>query len=339
MKLLQFAPTPKQVLIGLAGAVAVFGIAVGVTYARTSVPSPSAIATAQTTTLLYSNGDHLATIGTTTRTDVPLTQVPLHVRQSVLAAEDRNFYSEPGISPTGIMRALYEDVKGGDVTQGGSTITQQYAKNAYLSQQRSFTRKFKEIFIATKLGQSRSKDSVLSDYLNTIYFGRDAYGIQAAAKAYFGTGVGQLSVSQGALLAAVIRGPSIYDPRINKAAAVARWHYVISGMVTKGWLTQAKADQLHFPKTVEPSTGAACGTSPKRFICNAVEDELKNDDGLSEEQFDQGGLRVVTTINKTAQTAAVNAETQLSGEDHGHAGVCSDLGQARRWRYRGDVRR
>jgi membrane peptidoglycan carboxypeptidase len=318
VKLLQFAPSPKQVLIGVAGAVIVFGIAIGVVYARTSIPSPSAIATAQTTTLFYSNGkDQIAKIGTTTRTDVPLSQVPLHVRQAVLAAEDRNFYSEPGISPTGIMRALYEDVKGGDVTQGGSTITQQYAKNAYLSQQRSFTRKFKEIFIATKLGQSRSKNSVLADYLNTIYFGRDAYGIQAAAKAYFGTGVAQLSVSQGALLAAVVRGPSIYDPRINRAAAVARWHYVISGMVSQGWLTQARADQLHFPKTVKPSTGAACGTGPKRFICNAVENELKNADGLTAAQFDQGGLRVVTTINKAAQTAAVNAENDLSGEDHG----------------------
>jgi membrane peptidoglycan carboxypeptidase len=307
------------VFTGLLAAVLIVGVAVGVAYARTSIPSPSSIATAQTTTLYYSDGKTvLATIGTTTRTDVALSKVPVHVRNAVLAAEDRQFYSEPGISPTGIMRAMFEDVKGGDVAQGGSTITQQYAKNAYLTQQRTFSRKFKEIFIATKLGQSRSKNAIFSDYLNTIYFGRDAYGIQAAAQAYFNENVAQLSVSQGALLAAVINAPSFYDPRINKAAAMSRWHYVLSGMVSQGWLTQAKAGTLHFPKTVLPKTGATCGTSTKRFICNAVESELTKSDGLTDAQFQQGGLKVVTTINKTAQAAAVSAEENLSGENHGN---------------------
>jgi membrane peptidoglycan carboxypeptidase len=313
------APRPKQVFIGLLTAVLVVGIAVGVAYARTSIPSPSSIATAQTTTLYYSDGKTvLARIGTTTRTDVPLSAVPVHVRNAVLAAEDRQFYSEPGISPTGILRAMYEDVKGGDVAQGGSTITQQYAKNAYLTQQRTFTRKFKEIFIATKLGQSRSKNQIFSDYLNTIYFGRDAYGIQAAAKAYFNEGVGQLSISQGALLAAVINAPSFYDPHVNKAAAKARWHYVISGMVSQRWITAAKAAALHFPKTQASKTGATCGLSTKRFICNAVETELTKSDGLTDAQFQQGGLKVVTTIDKTAQDAAVTAEQDLSGENHGN---------------------
>jgi membrane peptidoglycan carboxypeptidase len=313
------APRPKQIFIGLLTAVLIVGVAVGVAYARTSIPSPSSIATAQTTTLYYSDGKTvLARIGTTTRTDVPLTAVPVHVRNAVLAAEDRQFYSEPGISPTGIMRAMYEDVKGGDVAQGGSTITQQYAKNAYLTQQRTFTRKFKEIFIATKLGQSRSKNAIFADYLNTIYFGRDAYGIQAAAKAYFNVGVGQLNVSQGALLAAVINAPSFYDPHINKAAAKSRWHYVVSGMVSQRWLTAAQAAKLHFPKTQPTKTGATCGLTTKRFICNAVESELTKSDGLTDAQFQQGGLKVVTTIDRKAQDAAVSAEQDLSGEDHGN---------------------
>jgi membrane peptidoglycan carboxypeptidase len=314
-----FVPRPKQIFAGLLTAIVVVGLAVGIAYARTSIPSPSSIATAQTTTLYYSDGKTvLARIGTTTRRDVPLSAVPVHVRNAVLAAEDRQFYSEPGISPTGIMRAMYEDVKGGDVAQGGSTITQQYAKNAYLTQQRTFTRKFKEIFIATKLGQSRSKNSIFADYLNTIYFGRDAYGIQAAARAYFDTGVGQLTVSQGALLAAVINAPSFYDPAVHKAAAKSRWQYVISGMVTQKWLTAARAAQLHFPKTQPTKTGATCGLSPKRFICNAVEAELTKSDGLTDAQFQQGGLKVVTTINKQAQDAAVAAEQNLSGESHGN---------------------
>jgi membrane peptidoglycan carboxypeptidase len=162
-----------------------------------------------------------------------LSQVPLAVQHAVLAAEDRNFYSEPGISPTGILRALLVDLKGGDISEGGSTITQQYVKNAYLSPHRTLTRKLKEILIATKLARSRSKSTILDDYLNTIYFGRGAYGIQAAANAYFNEDVSDLTVSQGALLAAVIRGPSYYDPAIrgNRPAAKARWQYVIDGMI------------------------------------------------------------------------------------------------------------
>jgi membrane peptidoglycan carboxypeptidase len=314
----QFAPRPKQVLWGLAGAVVIFGVLAGVAYARTSIPTPSAIASAQTTTIYYSDGHTvLAHLGSTNRTDVPLSEVPLTVQHAVLAAEDRHFYSEPGVSPTGIVRALAVDIRGGDISQGGSTITQQYAKNAYLSPHRSLTRKLKEILIATKLGQTRSKASILDDYLNTIYFGRDAYGIEAASRAYFHRGVAQLTTSQGALLAAVIRGPSIYDPRINKDDAVARWHYVISGMVSQGWLRSARANHLKFPSTRKPKQNGTCSRGWKAFVCNAVEAELVNHDGLSQTQLDLGGLQVVTTINVKAQAAAVAAEKELVGNKHG----------------------
>ena len=311
MNVAQLAPRPRQVLWGLAGAVVVFGVLAGVAYARTSIPTPSAIASAQTTTIYYSNGKPLARIGTTNRTDVPLSQVPLNVQRAVLAAEDRHFYSEPGVSPTGIVRALAVDLRGGDITQGGSTITQQYAKNAYLSPHRTLSRKLKEIFIATKLGQTRSKDTILSDYLNTIYFGRDAYGIQAAANAYFNKDVSQLTTAEGALLAAVIRGPSIYDPAINKAAAKARWQYVVNGMVTEGWLSPAQAAQLHFPKTIslDKSTAASSqcvGTAC--FIRDAVEYELTHSDGMSQSQLDLGGYKIVTTINQNDQRSLQQAE-------------------------------
>src|SRR4029077_7848883 len=165
------------------------------------------------TTLYYSDGKtELARLGSSTRIDVPLSKVPKPVRRAVLAAEDRHYYSEPGISPTGILRALVTDIRGGEISQGGSTITQQYVKNAYLTQQRTFTRKFKEIFISIKLANSRSKNEILKDYLNTIYFGRGALGIEAAAKAYFGEHVSQLNAAQGAVLAATISRPSYYDP-------------------------------------------------------------------------------------------------------------------------------
>jgi membrane peptidoglycan carboxypeptidase len=305
----QIAPRPKQVLWGLAGAVVVFGVLAGVAYARTTIPSPSAIASAQTTTIYFSDGHTvLATIGATNRTDVALSEVPLAVQHAVLAAEDRHFYSEPGVSPTGILRALAVDVRGGDVTQGGSTITQQYVKNAYLSPHRSLTRKLKEILIATKLGQTRSKSTVLDDYLNTIYFGRDAYGIQAAAQAYFGKDVSELTTSEGALLAAVIRGPSYYDPHVNKAAAIARWQYVVNGMVSQGWLTAAQAAALTFPTTVKTTAAASQCVGTRCFIRDAVEHELTTTDGLTQAQLDLGGYKIVTTINRGDQRALEKAE-------------------------------
>jgi len=309
-------PRPKQIFWGLGGAVIVFGVLAGIAYARTSIPNPTAIAAAQTTTIYYSNGTSvLARLGATNRTDVALTQVPIDVQHAVLAAEDRHFYSEPGVSPTGIVRALWVDLRGGDITQGGSTITQQYVKNAYLSPHRTLTRKLKEILIATKLGQTRSKDAILDDYLNTIYFGRNAYGIQAAAKAYFDLdSATQLTTSQGALLAAVINGPGLYDPQINattKANAIARWHYVIDGMVKQGWLSPTKAATLHFPKTQKLSDVQAQCTGTNCFIRDAVEHELVATDGLTQSQLDLGGYKIVTTIRKNAEQNLIKAEQQF----------------------------
>ncbi|HEX3705615.1 MAG TPA: transglycosylase domain-containing protein [Mycobacteriales bacterium] len=309
-----FAPRPKQVLWGALAAFLLFAVLAVVAYARTTIPNPSALAAQQTTTLYYSDGKTpLAQIGDTNRTDVPLTQVPLTVQHAVLAAEDRHFYSEPGVSPTGIMRALLVDLKGGDISQGGSTITQQYVKNAYLSPHRTLTRKLKEILIATKLAQSRSKSTILDDYLNTIYFGRGAYGIEAASKAYFNIDVSQLSISQGALLAAVVRGPSLYDPilKANRPAAMSRWQYVINGMVSQGWLSQAKADRLRFPRHADNSkygaTSTAC-SGETCFIRDAVEYELRTKDGISQSQLDLGGYKIVTTIKVAAEKGLIAAE-------------------------------
>jgi membrane peptidoglycan carboxypeptidase len=294
-------------------ALVLFSALTVIAYERTTIPNVNALAAEQSTTIYYSDGKTiLARIGDTNRTDVQLSQVPVTVQHAVLAAEDRNFYSEPGISPTGIVRALLVDLKGGDISQGGSTITQQYVKNAYLSADRTLTRKLKEILIATKLARTTSKSTILGDYLNTIYFGRGAYGIEAAAKAYFKEDVSALTVSQGALLAAIIRGPSIYDPAIGssaKALAKSRWQYVIDGMVSEGWLTQAKADRLHFPKTKSiGSSGSTACKGETCFIRDAVEYELRTDDGISQAQLDLGGYKIVTTINYQAEQSLIKAE-------------------------------
>jgi membrane peptidoglycan carboxypeptidase len=309
----RFLPSWRQVLWVVLGAFLLLVLLVVVGYLTTGIPAANAIVKKQTTYLYYSDGKtELGRLGTVNRTSVPLSDVPPPVRQAVLAAEDRNFYHEAGISPTGILRALWVDVTGGEVKQGGSTITQQYAKNAYLTQDRTFTRKIKEIFIAVKLDHSRSKDRVLQDYLNTIYFGRGAYGIEAASRAYFGKPVHDLDAAQGAVLAGLIRSPSGLDPAVNPAGAQRRWHQVIDGMVKGGWLTPQQASGLQFPtkSLIPPSRATNTVSGPNGYVIQAVKKELTAK-GFDESRLNLGGYRVVTTIDKRAQDAAVKAEQDI----------------------------
>ncbi len=276
----------------------------GVFYAAMQIPLPGQIKTSQVSTITYSDGKTvMARIGAQNRTDVPLSDVPPHVRWSVLAAEDRGYYGEPGVSFTGIARAAWADLRGGDV-QGGSTITQQYVKNAYLTQQRTLSRKFKEIVIALKLDHQYSKDQILDWYLNTIYFGRGAYGIEAAAQTYFGKPVSALSTAEGAVLASSIRAPALYDPISHPDPAKARWHFVIDGMTKMGKLDQAQADALHYPKVRPIGTGSLNQFSgPRGYIVAQVKDELASA-GFDEARLNRDGLRVVTTIDPRAQEDA-----------------------------------
>jgi membrane peptidoglycan carboxypeptidase len=279
-------------------------------YVTTKVPKPSEISTNQVSTITYSDGKTvMAKIGAQNRTDVPISKVPVPVRNDVLAAEDRGFYSEPGISPKGIARAAWADIRGGSV-QGGSTITQQDVKNAFLTQQRTFSRKFREIFIAVKLDRKYSKDQILDWYLNTIYFGRGAYGIEAAAETYFGKPVNELNVAQGAVLASSIRSPALYDPQNHPANAKARWQFVIQGMVKMGKLTDQQASALRYPKVKPIGPGSLNqDTGPAGYIVSQVKDELAAN-GFDESTLNRDGLRIVTTIDPKAQQDAEAAVDQ-----------------------------
>lgn len=204
------------------------------------VPQPNDVAIAETTKVMYADGKtEIGRIGDVRRTSVPLSDVPEDVQLAVLAAEDRSFYDHGGFSPEGISRAVWNNATGGS-TQGGSTITQQYVKNAYLTQDQTVLRKANELVLAVKLETIESKDEILSNYLNTIYFGRGAYGIEAASEAYFGKSVDELDVSEGAALAAVIQSPGNYEPELFKDRLMERWNYVLDGMVEKEWLTPAE---------------------------------------------------------------------------------------------------
>lgn len=232
--------------------------AAGAVFPLDQLPYPPLTASEQVTVLAYRDGSPLATVGGEHRIEVPPAAVPVPVRRAVLAAENKNFYDDPGISVSGLVRSAVHDVRGGG-TQGGSTNTQQYVKNAYLTPERTLGRKAEEAALAVKIGRDRSKDEVLQAYLNVIWFGRGAYGIEAAARTYFGVGVGQLTVAQAAVLAGTIRSPTALDPQLHPAAARARWTVVLDAMVAAGRLDPADRARAVYPRPT-----ASAWTTPGR---------------------------------------------------------------------------
>ncbi|WP_414686294.1 transglycosylase domain-containing protein [Mycobacterium sp.] len=293
-------------------------------YFIVDIPKPGDIRTNQVSTILASDGSEIAKIVPPegNRVDVNISQVPVHVRQAVIAAEDRNFYSNPGFDFGGFARAVGNNLFGNGDLQGGSTITQQYVKNALVGSAQhgvsGLMRKAKELVIATKMSGEWSKDEVLQAYLNIIYFGRGAYGISAAAKAYFNKPVEQLTVSEGALLAALIRRPSALDPAIDPKGADARWNWVLDGMVdTKALSPNDRAAQV-FPATVPPDQARAQyqTTGPNGLIERQVTRELMELFNIDEQTLNTQGLRVTTTIEPQAQQAAEKAVSKyLEGQD------------------------
>ena len=284
-------------------------------YFIVDIPKPGDIRTNQVSTILASDGSEIAKIVPPegNRVDVNLSQVPVHVRQAVIAAEDRNFYSNPGFSFSGFARAVNNNLFGSGDLQGGSTITQQYVKNALVGSAQhglsGLMRKAKELVIATKMSGEWSKDDVLQAYLNIIYFGRGAYGISAASKAYFDKPVEQLTVSEGALLAALIRRPSSLDPAIDPTGATARWNWVLDGMVeTKALSPSDRAAQV-FPTTVPPDQARVQNqtTGPNGLIQRQVTRELMELFNIDEQTLNTQGLQVTTTIDPKAQQAAEKA--------------------------------
>lgn len=292
-------------------------------YLIVDVPKPGDIRTAQVSTILASDGSELAKIVPPegNRVDVDIDQIPVHVRDAVMAAEDRDFYTNPGFSFSGFARAFKNNIFGGDL-QGGSTITQQYVKNALVGDARSglggVVRKAKELVISTKMSRQWSKDAVLQSYLNIIYFGRGAYGISAAAKAYFDKPVEQLTVADGALLAALIQRPSTLDPAVDPDGAAERWNWVLDGMVTMGALSPSDRAAQVFPPTVSPDQARAQNqtTGPNGLIERQVTKELLDLFDIDEQTLNTEGLQVTTTIDPKAQKAAEEAVTEnLEGQD------------------------
>jgi len=307
----------RKLIIRAAIFLAGFGFIAGATlfafaYFTVSVPDANAFVNSQSTIIQYSNGEEIGRIGSENRQIVPLAKIPLNVRHAVLAAEDRGFYSNRAFSVTGIVRAVLNNLRGGSL-QGGSTITQQYAKTAFLTPERTIQRKIKELVIAIKLENQLSKDQIFENYLNTIYFGRGSYGVQTAAQQYFNRNVDQLTNAQAIVISCILRSPGFYDPSYSKAnekRLTDRFAYVVKGMVDAKWLTPEDAAKIKFP-TIAPRVTSGSLSGPKGHIIEAVSKELKGL-GFTEEQLLVGGLVIKTTIDQKAQTSAVDAINKLT---------------------------
>lgn len=296
--------TAVGVLLGLVGG--------GVAWASTDLPDIPQVSS--TTRFTYSDGKTtFATFAAENRVEVKLDQVPKHVQDAVIAVEDPDFRDNSGVSFRGTARAVWGLVSGNSDAGGGSTITQQYIRNALnLTRGRSYTRKVKEIILARKLSDSMSKEDILIGYLNTIYFGRGAWGIQSASKAYFNKDVKNLSIAEGAVLAAVIKDPTNFDPSIKLSSAQGRWTYVLDQMQKKSFLTQAqRAAQVYPTKTImkEATRTGAWRSGSTGVLGYRVEQELAKL-GFDEQALNTGGLTVKTTISAKAQRAAKAASTK-----------------------------
>ncbi|MER5866899.1 transglycosylase domain-containing protein [Kitasatospora sp. NPDC002040] len=311
-------PTWRMMVGGLLGLV-LLGLAGFVTlYLIVPVPDPNTQAVAQSNVYYYADGTtELARTGTVNRQDVPIRQIPLDTQHAVVSAEDRTFYRNKGIDLRGMARAAWQNIRNaaanGKSMQGGSTITQQYVKNYYLTQDQTLARKVRELFIALKVDQQRSKDEILAGYLNTSYFGRNAYGIQTAAKAYYGEDVSRLTTAQGAYLAALLQAPSAYDVRnttpVNRDRAITRWNYVLDGMVALGFLDAATRAATVFPEPVDPQP--ATGLSGQAgYLVGVADDYLTSTGVLDPATLKAGGWRITTTFDKARQDAFVQAVRQ-----------------------------
>ncbi len=302
----------RKVVVRVAVFVAGFGFVAGsvlfaLAYFTVDVPDANAYVNSQSTIFQYSNGEEIGRVGTQNRQIVPLAKIPLKVRQAVLAAEDKSFYSNKAFSVTGILRAAFNNLTGGSL-QGGSTITQQYAKTAFLTPSRTIQRKVRELVIAIKLENELSKDQIFESYLNTIYFGRGSYGVMTASQQYFNRNVDQLTISQAAVIASILRSPGLYDPAFaegNAERLANRFEYVKNNMLEEGWLTEAEAAKMKMPEVAPRATSGQL-SGPKGHVIEAVQKELAKF-GFTPDQLLVGGLVIKTTLDQQAQQSAVDA--------------------------------
>ncbi|MBT2675644.1 penicillin-binding protein [Streptomyces sp. ISL-14] len=299
-------------------------------YLYVDIPKDNAAAQAaqrQSNVYKYSDGTTLARDGKVNREIVDLSKVPKEVQRTFVAAENKTFYNDNGIDLKGTARGLLNTVMGKGA-QGGSTITQQYVKNYYLSQEQTVSRKLKEMVISLKVDRQMSKDAILAGYINTSYYGRGAYGIQAAAQAYYHVDAEKLSVEQGAYLAALLQAPSQYDwqaaSETGRKLVTARWNYVLDNMVEESWLDKAERQDMKFadavPKEPKPTAGRE---GQKGYLIELANQQLisrlMKQEGITRSQAEaevvDQGWTITLNIDKKKQAALEKAvKAQLTSK-------------------------
>jgi len=280
-------------------------------YQSTSISVRNSYTSSKASVFKYTNGSEVGRVYREDRVEVPLFRVPISFQEAILAAEDSSFYSHNGINPISIARAFLKNATS-DSLQGGSTITQQYAKIAYLKPEQKISRKIKEVFVALKVEGAYSKTEILEKYINAVYFGRNAYGLEMASRKYFGVKASALTPAQSIVLAALVRSPASYDPEFkpgNFARLVNRFNGIKKNMVSEGLITKTEAALITFPK-FGPSKVEDINFSNRGHLIAAIKREL-SDIGFGEDVLTVGGYVVESTLSQSAQRYAEQAvETQ-----------------------------
>lgn len=260
-------------------------------------------ALAQTSSMYDMNGELMSELrGSENRIIVSLDEIPLHTRQAFIAAEDLRFYDHRGIDVYRILGALRSNLKSGSLAEGASTITQQLAKLTHLSAEKTIRRKLEEINLAFQIEKVYNKDEILAMYLNTVYFGRGAYGIQAAAQAYFGVDAEDLTLNQSASLATIIKAPSIYAPHISPSNNRSRRQYILSVMAENGFISQEEKQAA-----LDESIWVLAQEAEKQLYSWYIDEALRESAellGLSADEVIQGGFKIYTAYDARLQTIA-----------------------------------
>ncbi|WP_184560926.1 transglycosylase domain-containing protein [Streptomyces paradoxus] len=300
----------------------------GIGYAMVGVPNEeNAAALSQNNVYYWADGSQMVAAGSgQNRQNVTIDRIPKAMQWAVISAENKSFYQDSGVDPMGIARAVANMARGGD-TQGGSTITQQFVKNTYLSQEQSLSRKFKEMFISIKVGTKLTKGEILQGYLNTSYYGRGAYGIQAAAQTYYGKEAYQLTPSECAFLAALLKGPTYYDPagndgidttataKANRKRSEARWSWILEQMHNDKRITDKQyQDAIKKYPMPDPRKASKGMTGQIGYLADTAKKYVLNHSNISEKQFDQGGYQIRTTFKKANVEALAKAVKKVEKE-------------------------
>ncbi|RFU86710.1 penicillin-binding protein [Streptomyces triticagri] len=271
-------------------------------YLYVDVPAAAEDAKKQSNVYKYSDGTVLARTGDVNREIVGLDRIPKDVQKTFVAAENKSFYKDAGVDFKGTARGLINTVSGKG-KQGGSTITQQYVKNYYLNQDQTVSRKLKELVISLKVDRKKSKDDILAGYINTSYYGRGAYGIQAAAQAYYNKDSDRLTVGEGAYLAALLQAPNQYDWAVatdkGKKLAKARWNYVLDNMVEENWLDAGERSGLKFPVPDKPKPAKGL-KGQSGYLVEAANRQLM-DQGVTEAEIEAGGWTITLNVDRKKQ--------------------------------------